>query len=61
MDDELGVQGLSEEEYRCPMPWDNENSTLCTFFKEAIAMAAKNWNRFAVAISAWYLQSAEAD
>lgn len=19
--DELGVQGLSEEEYRCPMPW----------------------------------------
>ena len=39
--DELGVQGLSEEEYRCPMPWDNENSTLCTFFKEAIAMRKK--------------------
>ena len=39
--DELGVQGLSEEEYRCPMPWDNENSTLCAFFKEAIAMRKK--------------------
>lgn len=32
--DELGVQGLSEEEYRCPMPWDNENSTLCTFSRK---------------------------
>ena len=39
--DEQGVQGLSEEEYRCPMPWDNENSALCTFFKEAIAMRKK--------------------
>ena len=41
--DELGVQGLSEEEYRCPMPWDNENSTLCTFFGSGLIIYAREY------------------
>ena len=36
--DELGVQGVTEEEYRRPMPWDSGDGTLYAFFKKAIAM-----------------------
>ena len=36
--DELGIQGILEEEYRHPMPWGGGNRALHGFFKEAIAM-----------------------
>ena len=36
--DELGIQGVSEEEYRYPMLWDSGDSGLHNFFKKAIAM-----------------------
>ena len=36
--DELGVQGLREEEYRAPMPWSGGDLALLGFFRKAIAM-----------------------
>lgn len=37
--DELGVQGILEEEYRQPMPWENaENSCVKAFFQKLIAL-----------------------
>ena len=36
--DELGIQGVLEEEYRHPMPWNGGNAVLRAFFKKAIAM-----------------------
>lgn len=39
--DELGIQGILEEEYRHPMPWNGGNTELCAFFKKAIAMRQK--------------------
>ena len=36
--DELGVQGIREEEYRAPMPWEAGNRSLLAFFRKAIAM-----------------------
>lgn len=36
--DELGILGVSEEEYRRPMPWDGGDTDLRAFFKKAIAM-----------------------
>ena len=36
--DELGTQGLLEEEYRRPMPWKNGDRELLAFFRKAIAM-----------------------
>ena len=39
--DELGIQGILEEEYRHPMPWNGGNIGLCAFFKKAIAMRQK--------------------
>lgn len=36
--DELGMQGLLEEEYRRPMPWKNGDRELLAFFRKAIAM-----------------------
>jgi len=36
--DELGVQGIREEEYRAPMPWDGGDLSLLAFFRKAIAM-----------------------
>lgn len=36
--DELGVQGVLEEEYRAPMPWRDGDVTLRDFFRRAIAM-----------------------
>lgn len=36
--DELGIQGVQEEEYRHPMPWSGGNTELKSFFKKAIAM-----------------------
>ena len=36
--DELGVQGVLEEEYRHPMPWKGGDTELREFFKKAIAM-----------------------
>lgn len=36
--DELGVQGIAEEEYRQPMPWNKGNTTLQAFFRKAVAM-----------------------
>ena len=36
--DELGVQGIREEEYRAPMPWETGNLSLLAFFGKAIAM-----------------------
>ena len=36
--DELGVQGIREEEYRAPMPWEAGNLSLLAFFRKAIAM-----------------------
>lgn len=36
--DELGVQGVLEEEYRAPMPWQGGDTALCTFFQRTIAM-----------------------
>ena len=34
--DELGIQGITEEEYRHPMPWGKGNVELFNFFKEVI-------------------------
>ena len=36
--DELGIQGILEEEYRHPMPWNGGDADLRAFFKKAIAM-----------------------
>ena len=36
--DELGIRGVSEEEYRHPMPWNGGNRELRAFFQKAIAM-----------------------
>ena len=36
--DELGIQGILEEEYRHPMPWNGGDADLYAFFKKAIAM-----------------------
>lgn len=36
--DELGIQGVLEEEYRHPMLWNGGDTELCAFFKKAIAM-----------------------
>lgn len=36
--DEQGAQGVAEEEYRRPMPWEDGNSSLYVFFKAAIVM-----------------------
>lgn len=36
--DELGIQGVLEEEYRRPMPWNGGNTELRDFFRKAIAM-----------------------
>ncbi len=36
--DELGVQGVLEEEYRSPMPWNSGDTGLHSFFRKAIAM-----------------------
>ena len=36
--DELGVQGVSEEEYRAPMPWHGGDTALWAFFQRAVAM-----------------------
>ena len=36
--DELGVQGLVEEEYRAPMPWQGGDRSLWAFFHRAVAM-----------------------
>ena len=36
--DELGIQGVLEEEYRHPMLWNGGDSELRAFFKKAIAM-----------------------
>ena len=33
--DEKGMTGVLEEEYRHPMPWDNENSEIQAFYKKA--------------------------
>lgn len=35
--DELGVQGVAEEEYRRPMIWNGGNAALQAFFRKAIA------------------------
>ena len=39
--DELGIQGILEEEYRHPMPWNGGDAELRAFFKKAIAMRKK--------------------
>ena len=39
--DELGIQGVLEEEYRHPMPWNGGDTELRTFFKKAIVMRHK--------------------
>ncbi|MBQ7360102.1 MAG: glycoside hydrolase family 13 protein [Lachnospiraceae bacterium] len=36
--DELGIQGLLEEEYRYPMPWNGGDISLYEFFREAIKL-----------------------
>lgn len=36
--DELGIQGVLEEEYRHPMPWNGGDAELYAFFKKVIAM-----------------------
>ena len=36
--DELGIQGVLEEEYRHPMPWNGGDTGLRDFFKKTIAM-----------------------
>ena len=36
--DELGIQGILEEEYRQPMPWRGGNGALLDFFRKAIAI-----------------------
>ena len=36
--DEQGVQGVLENQYRSPMPWNNENKTLYEFFKSIISL-----------------------
>ena len=36
--DELGIQGILEEEYRHPMPWNGGDTALRAFFKKSIAM-----------------------
>lgn len=36
--DELGMQGVTEEEYRSPMPWNGGDTALHAFFRRAIAM-----------------------
>ncbi|NLV58506.1 MAG: alpha-glycosidase [Clostridiales bacterium] len=36
--DEKGMTGVLEEEYRHPMPWENENSEIQFFYQKAIAI-----------------------
>ena len=36
--DELGIQGITEEEYRSPMPWNGGDLKLYGFFRKAIAL-----------------------
>ena len=36
--DELGVTGVTEEEYRRPMPWKEGDRALLAFFKRAVAL-----------------------
>lgn len=36
--DELGMQGVLEEEYRAPMPWTGGDQDMGVFFRQAIAM-----------------------
>ena len=36
--DELGMDGVTEEEYRRPMPWDGGREDLLAFFRRAIAL-----------------------
>lgn len=36
--DELGIQGITEAEFRRPMPWHGGDTELWKFFKKAIAM-----------------------
>lgn len=36
--DELGIQGIREEEYRHPMPWKTGDEELLEFFRKAIAL-----------------------
>ena len=36
--DELGIQGIQEEAYRRPMPWNAGDTALWDFFRKAIAM-----------------------
>ena len=36
--DELGVTGVTEEEYRRPMPWQEGDRALLAFFKRAVAL-----------------------
>ena len=36
--DELGIQGVLEEEYRHPMPWNGGSRELLAFFRKGIAM-----------------------
>ena len=36
--DELGMEGVSEEEYRRPMPWDQTGHPLRAFYRRAIAL-----------------------
>ena len=36
--DELGIEGVLEEEYRHPMPWDQVGCSIYTFYKAAISL-----------------------
>lgn len=48
--DELGIRGVTEEEYRSPMPWQGGDREMLDFFKKAIAMRhalpALRWGDF---------------
>lgn len=39
--DELGIRGVSEEEYRAPMPWNGGDADLLAFYRRAIAMRSE--------------------
>ncbi|MCM1143821.1 MAG: alpha amylase N-terminal ig-like domain-containing protein [Blautia sp.] len=36
--DEKGIDGILEEEYRAPMPWEKEEDALLAFYKKAIGL-----------------------
>ena len=36
--DERGMTGITEEEYRSPMPWEKDGGELLPFFRRAIAL-----------------------